>query len=113
MLDFASSSSHSSGTGTEVASLVNPLISSWGQRRRTQAAAVTVAATPIVRRIGGDHEFMGLRVEEDHHPSRVAGSQSTIVLNQISVAGSSEFGRYGKGNGIVAGGKAENRTGKG
>ncbi|KAL0007513.1 hypothetical protein SO802_009015 [Lithocarpus litseifolius] len=78
-----------------------------GQRRRTQAAAMTVAATPIVRRVEEDHEFTGLRVEEDHHPSSVA------VLNHTSVAGSSEVGRYGKGNGTVAGGKAENRTGKG
>ena len=35
------------------------------------------------------------------------------VLTQTSVAGSSEVGRYGKGNRTVAGGKVENRTGKG
>ncbi|KAL0011628.1 hypothetical protein SO802_006736 [Lithocarpus litseifolius] len=55
-----------------------------------------VVTASEVRRTGGDHEFMGLRVEEDHHPSSVAGSQSTIVLTQTSVAGSSEVGRYGK-----------------
>ena len=35
------------------------------------------------------------------------------VLTQTSVARSSEIGRYGKGNGIVARGKVENRTRKG
>ena len=35
------------------------------------------------------------------------------VLTQTTVAGSSEVGRCGKGNGIVVGGKVENRTGKG
>ena len=36
-----------------------------------------------------------------------------LVSTQTSFAGSSEVDRYGKGNGTVAGGKTENRTGKG
>ncbi|XP_075644142.1 uncharacterized protein LOC142615291 [Castanea sativa] len=56
-----------------------------------------------VKRAGGNHVFIGLRVEEDHHPPSVAGSQSTIVSTQTSVARSRVVGRYGKGAGARAG----------
>ncbi|KAK7837471.1 deoxyribodipyrimidine photo-lyase [Quercus suber] len=46
----------------------------------------------VDRRTGGDHEFMGLRAEEDHHPSSVVGSESTILFQQNSL--SSTFLRY-------------------
>ncbi|KAK4568600.1 hypothetical protein RGQ29_004139 [Quercus rubra] len=66
-----------------------------------------------IRRTGGNHVFMGLRVEEDCCPSSVAGSQSTIVSTQTSVVGSNGVDRSRKGAGAGVGkGRAGSGVGK-